>query len=88
MEPKFWTVPVGVFDVIINGLAAIGKVFPSFEDAAELGRIGKYYAVEDMLTVDSSEKFGQTTLRQHYERIKVEGQEYDPYTTILGSKKQ
>jgi hypothetical protein len=26
-------------------------------------------------------------LRQHYERISVEGQEYDPYTTMLAKKK-
>jgi divinyl chlorophyllide a 8-vinyl-reductase len=40
-----------------------------------------------MLTTESTEKYGSITLRQHYERIKVEGQEYDPYTTVLGSKK-
>jgi divinyl chlorophyllide a 8-vinyl-reductase len=40
-----------------------------------------------MLTTDSSEKFGAVTLRQHYERIAREGQEYDPYTTLFGSKK-
>ena len=57
------------------------------EDAAELGRIGKYYAVEDMLTTEPSEKFGSITLREHYERIAVEGQEYDPYTTMLAPKK-
>ena len=57
------------------------------EDAAELGRIGKYYAVEDMLTTEPAEKFGKVTLRQHYERIAVEGQEYDPYTTMLAKKK-
>ena len=54
------------------------------EDAAEFGRIGRYYAIEDMLTTDPSEKYGQTTLRQHYERIAVEGQEYDPYTSVFG----
>jgi hypothetical protein len=43
---------------------------------------GKYYAVEDMLTTDPSEKFGKITLQEHYDRIAVEGQEYDPYTTM------
>jgi hypothetical protein len=43
---------------------------------------GKYYAVEDMLTTDPSEKFGTITLQEHYDRIAVEGQEYDPYTTM------
>jgi divinyl chlorophyllide a 8-vinyl-reductase len=40
-----------------------------------------------MLTTDPAEKFGSVTLRQHYERIAVEGQEYDPYTTMLAKKK-
>lgn len=44
---------------------------------------GKYYAVEDMLTTDPSEKFGTITLQEHYNRIAVEGQEYDPYTTMV-----
>jgi hypothetical protein len=56
------------------------------EDAAEFGRIGRYYALEDMLTTDPSEKYGRTTLREHYERIATEGQEYDPYTSVFGNK--
>lgn len=87
-EPKFWKVPIGLFDVIIDSLAFLGKFSPKFEDAAELGRIGKYYAVEDMLTTKQEEKFGKITLQQHYEKINVEGQEYDPYTTMLASKKK
>ena len=55
----------------------------ALEDAAETGRIGKYYAVEDMLTTDPSEKFGTVTLQQHYNKIAVDGQEYDPYTTMF-----
>jgi hypothetical protein len=35
----------------------------------------RYYALEDMLTTDPSEKYGKTTLRAHYERIAKEGQE-------------
>jgi divinyl chlorophyllide a 8-vinyl-reductase len=43
-----------------------------------------------MLTTAPEAKYGAVTLRQHYERIAVEGQEYDPYTTMLagGNKKQ
>ena len=87
-DPKYISVPIGLFDVIINGLQWIGTTFNSakFDDAAELGRIGKYYAVEDMLTTDPAEKYGRTTLRQHYEYIAENGQEYDPYTTVFGSK--
>eukprot|EP00607_Mallomonas_marina_P007292 CAMPEP_0182418084 /NCGR_PEP_ID=MMETSP1167-20130531/2542_1 /TAXON_ID=2988 /ORGANISM="Mallomonas Sp, Strain CCMP3275" /LENGTH=324 /DNA_ID=CAMNT_0024592071 /DNA_START=246 /DNA_END=1220 /DNA_ORIENTATION=- len=86
-EPKFWYVPVGLFDAIINTLAFFGQFVDGAVDAAELGRIGKYYAVEDMLTTDPAEKFGTITLRQHYERIAKEGQEYDPYTTMLAKPK-
>ena len=86
-EPKFWTAPVSLFDAIIGFLAFLGKFSDGAKDAAELARIGKYYAVEDMLTTDVSEKFGKITLREHYERIAVEGQEYDPYTTMLAKKK-
>ena len=39
-----------------------------------------------MLTTEPSDKYGSTTLREHYERIAVDGQEYDPYTSVFGSK--
>ena len=39
-----------------------------------------------MLTTDPKEKYGKTTLREHYQRVATEGQEYDPYTSVFGSK--
>jgi divinyl chlorophyllide a 8-vinyl-reductase len=86
-EPKFVVAPIGAFDAVIGAFAFLGRWFPGMEDAAELGRIGKYYAMEDMLTTAADEKYGTLTLREHYERIAVEGQEYDPYTTMLAGKK-
>jgi divinyl chlorophyllide a 8-vinyl-reductase len=83
---KYINAPVWIFDVIINGLQFLADLFPQLEalsDAAETGRIGKYYAVEDMLTTDPTEKYGTISLRQHYERIAQDGQEYDPYTTMF-----
>ena len=58
--------PIGLFDVIINGLQWAADTFKSekLEDAAEFGRIGRYYAVEDMLTTEASEKYGRITLRE------------------------
>jgi len=87
-EPNFFFAPLWLFDAIINSLQWVADTFQSekFENAAELGRIGKYYAVEDMLTTDPSEKFGTITLQEHYNKIAVEGQEYDPYTTMFASK--
>ena len=83
-EPNFFYAPLWLFDTIINSLQWVSDTFNSeqFENFAELGRIGKYYAVEDMLTTDPEEKFGTMTLQQHYNKIAVEGQEYDPYTTM------
>lgn len=84
-DPKFVYAPLWLFDVIINGIQFLADVTKSeaLEDAAETGRIGKYYAVEDMLTVDDSEKYGTITLQEHYNRIAVEGNDYDPYTTMF-----
>lgn len=84
-EPNFFYAPVWLFDVIIDSLQWVADTFKSeaFENAAETGRIGKYYAVEDMLTTAPEEKFGTMTLQEHYNKIAVEGQEYDPYTTMF-----
>lgn len=84
-EPNFFFAPLWLFDVIIDSLQWVADTFNSekFENAAETGRIGKYYAVEDMLTTDPKEKFGTMTLKEHYEKIAKEGQEYDPYTTMF-----
>mmetsp|Transcript_21034 Transcript_21034/g.25868 ORF Transcript_21034/g.25868 Transcript_21034/m.25868 type:complete len:407 (-) Transcript_21034:69-1289(-) len=84
-EPNFFYAPLWLFDAIIDSLQWVSDTFKSekFENAAELGRIGKYYAVEDMLTTDPEEKFGTMTLMEHYTKIAVEGQEYDPYTTMF-----
>jgi len=87
-EAKTFGVPIGIFDLIINGLQWLADLTNSekIADAAEFGRIGRYYALEDMLTTEPSERYGRTTLREHYERIAKDGQEYDPYTSVFGNK--
>lgn len=84
-EPKYAYAPLWLFDAIINSLQFLANVTGSeaLEDAAETGRIGKYYAVEEMLTTDPSEKYGTISLQEHYNRIAVEGNDYDPYTTMF-----
>lgn len=84
-EPKFAYAPVWIFDVVINTLQFIADVFQNekIADMAETGRIGKYYAVEDMVTTLPNEKYGTITLQEHYNRIAVEGNDYDPYTTMF-----
>jgi divinyl chlorophyllide a 8-vinyl-reductase len=87
-EPKFLSAPLWLFDVIIDSLQWVADTFKSeqFEDAAESARIGKYYAVEPMLTTDPSEKFGTTTIQDHYNRIALEGQDSDPYMSMRLTK--
>ena len=83
-EPKFFRLPVAIFDVSIGILQWLADISGSeqLENAAELGRIGKYYAVEDMVTDQPGEMYGTITLQEHFNRIAKEGQEYDPYTTM------
>jgi len=82
LEPRFVYAPTWIFDSIINTLQVFATVFKSeaLEDAAEYGRIGKYYAVEDMLTMKPEEKYGQITMQDHYNKIVAEGQ--DPFTPM------
>jgi divinyl chlorophyllide a 8-vinyl-reductase len=81
-EPKFVYAPTAIFDPIIQTIQFLATVFKSeaLEDAAETGRIGKYYAVEDMLTTDASEKYGTIKMQDHYNRIATKGQ--DPFTPV------
>ena len=84
-EPKYAYAPLWLFDAIINTLQFFANIsgLESLEDAAETGRIGKYYAVESMLTTEADEKYGTISLQEYYNRIAVEGQEFDPYTTMF-----
>jgi divinyl chlorophyllide a 8-vinyl-reductase len=81
-EPSYSRLPVWIFDVSINFLQWLADLFQNeqLENAAELGRIGKYYAVEDM--VENENRYGTITLQQYFNRIAQEGQEYDPYTSM------
>jgi len=85
-EPNFLTTPLWLFDSIIDTFQVLSILFKSekLENAAELGRILQYYAMEDMVTTEPDEKFGKITLQEHYNKIAEHGQEFDPYTTGLG----
>ena len=85
-KPKFIHIPVGLFDLLINMFEWLGNTFDSKSllDNAELGRIGKYYATEDMVTTIAQEKYGEVTMRDHYiKAIQNAGGEYDPYSMYL-----
>ena len=51
-EPKFIKVPIQIMDAVIWVLDGLAKLFPGLEDAAEFGKIGRYYASESMLLRD------------------------------------
>lgn len=81
-EPKFLKVPIGVMDFAIGVLDFLVKIFPLMEDAAEFGKIGRYYAAESMLVLDpetgeySAEKtpsYGKDTLEEFFDRVIREG---------------
>lgn len=81
-EPKFLKVPIEIMDFAIGVLDFLVKIFPSLEDAAEFGKIGRYYAAESMLVWDpetgeySAEKtpsYGKDTLEEFFERVLREG---------------
>lgn len=87
-KPFLIGVPIAVFDAIEQLISKLASLLGSqgLDDAAELARIGRYYAVEDMLTTEPAEKYGKIRLRDHYENVAVNGQEYDPYTTVFGAR--
>ncbi|KAL5541794.1 hypothetical protein UlMin_009504 [Ulmus minor] len=81
-EPNFLKVPIGIMDFAIGVLDFLVKIFPSLEDAAEFGKIGRYYAAESMLILDpetgeySAEKtpsYGKDTLEEFFEKVLREG---------------
>jgi divinyl chlorophyllide a 8-vinyl-reductase len=82
LPEKYISAPVWLFDGIIGVLDLLAKAFPSLEDAAEFGRIGKYYATESMLVWDESQQrydadatpeYGVDTLEAFFNRALTEG---------------
>ena len=51
-EPRLRQVPVALMTLIVAVLGTLGRVFPKLAAAAELARIGRYYATESMLVMD------------------------------------
>ncbi|CAM6093734.1 unnamed protein product [Calypogeia fissa] len=77
-EPKFIKVPIQIMDFFIGQLDFWKKFFPNLEDAAEFGKIGRYYAAESMLLLnpetgkydaDATPSYGTDTLEDFFERV-------------------
>lgn len=67
--PRYTRVPLGLMDAAIGALEAGARVLPFLRDAAEFGRIGRYYAVEDMV----APSFGDDTLEAFFQRAVADG---------------
>eukprot|EP00250_Pteridium_aquilinum_P033853 c648_g1_i1 orf=78-1394(+) len=81
-EPKFLQVPIQIMDFAIGLLDFLVKIFPSLEDPAEFGKIGRYYAAESMLVydpetgkydADATPSYGTDTLEAFFEKVVREG---------------
>lgn len=81
-KPNFIKVPIEIMDFVIGVLDFLVKIFPSFEDAAEFGKIGRYYAAESMLVLDPetgeynadlTPSYGTDTLEEFFKRVLREG---------------
>lgn len=83
-QPFFIQVPVALFDAIIGMLDFFAGLLGTDKarDAAEFGRIGKYYAVESMLVLDpktarydpdATPSYGKDTLRAFFQKVVKDG---------------
>ncbi len=77
-KPVFQKTPIALFDLIVGVLSIGGAVAPPFATKAELARIGRYYATESMLVLDSESgdyradltpSTGADTLKEYYKAI-------------------
>ena len=82
MEPKFVKVPIEVMDGVIKVLDTFAGFFANMRDAAEFGKIGRYYAAESMLVLDeetgeydaaATPSYGTDTLKDFFKKVSVEG---------------
>lgn len=76
VQPRFRHVPIAMMDFVIGILDFLGRWIPKLADKAEFARIGRYYATESMLVLNSetnrydasaTPSTGTTTLFQFYE---------------------
>ena len=81
-KPWMISLPIALMDVPVGCLDFLSARFPSLEDTAEFGKIGRYYAGESMLVWDEQRQqydsaatpsYGTDTLEQFFERVVRDG---------------
>lgn len=83
-KPWMISLPIALMDIPVGCLEFLSGKFPSLEDTAEFGKIGRYYAGESMLVwdeqrqqydSDATPSYGSDTLEQFFERVVRDGME-------------
>ena len=96
-KPKYFPVPISLMDGIIGIFDFLAKYFPSLEDPAEFGKIGRYYATESMLVydprtgtydADATPEYGEDTLEYFFKNALEKVSEKDEKHTHKKKEKQ
>eukprot|EP00980_Cylindrotheca_fusiformis_P018905 scaffold6322_cov59-Cylindrotheca_fusiformis.AAC.1 len=84
---RYIHVPIIILDAIVGFFQGLYDItgIGQLENAAEVARIIRYYAVEPMLTIRPEEKYGTKRLEDYYDEIARFGQEYDPYVSVYSA---
>jgi divinyl chlorophyllide a 8-vinyl-reductase len=84
---RYVHVPIVILDTIVGLFDGLHRLTGAkqMENAAEVARIIRYYAVEPMLTSQPEEHYGRVCLEDYYKEIALFGQEFDPYVSVYSS---
>jgi len=83
-EAKITFVPIWIFDTMIQIFSVLSYALrvEFMEDAAESARIARYYATQDLVTTDPSEKVGSTHLMDHFKTLLVKDKQQIEEDTV------
>lgn len=84
---RYVHIPIFVLDTIVGFFDHLHTLTGAkqMENAAEVARIIRYYAVEPMLTLRPEEQYGCVRLEDYYKEIARDGQEFDPYVSVYSA---
>ena len=94
---KIFYLPLSIFNILISFFSTTAntlrilniapRLLERFEDATELARIVRYYAVEPMIAIGPDEIQGTRSIKDHFDSVAARGgklEEIDPMTTTAG----
>lgn len=95
-KQRSFSLPVGILDGLIKAFGGLqttssrlgmSRLEDTFENAVEIVKIIRYYAVEPMVAIEKDEIYGQKKLKDHFLSIAARGgklEEIDKMTTTTG----